>query len=65
VLQKVSERIMEVWDARKDPQEKVLCLFSVNSSKKYCGIAELSGPWDPQMEIDGWESSVNGPRYTG
>jgi hypothetical protein len=63
--QKVSERIMEVWKARKDPSEKVLCIFSVNGSKKYSGVAELSGPWDAQMTIDGWENSATGARCSG
>ncbi|KXT03646.1 hypothetical protein AC578_5131 [Pseudocercospora eumusae] len=55
VMAKVAERIMKIWDMRLDTNEKVLMLFSVNGSKKFCGIAEMSGPWDPNTPVDGWE----------
>ena len=55
VMAKVAERIMKIWDMRLDTNEKVLMLFSVNGSKKFCGIAEMSGPWDPNTAVDGWE----------
>ncbi|KXT07790.1 hypothetical protein AC579_4298 [Pseudocercospora musae] len=55
VMAKVAERIMKIWDLRLDTNEKVLMLFSVNGSKKFCGIAEMSGPWDPNTPVDGWE----------
>ena len=55
VMAKVAERIMKIWDMRLDTNEKVLMLFSVNGSKKFCGIAAMSGPWDPNVPVDGWE----------
>lgn len=55
VMQKVAERIMKVWNSREDSTEKVLFLFSVNGSKKYCGVAEMSGPWEENGHIPNWE----------
>ncbi|EME84477.1 uncharacterized protein MYCFIDRAFT_173460 [Pseudocercospora fijiensis CIRAD86] len=55
VMAKVAERIMKIWDMRHDTNEKVLMLFSVNGSKKFCGLAEMSGPWDPDTPVEGWE----------
>ncbi|KAI5361914.1 Putative YTH domain containing protein [Septoria linicola] len=54
VMAKISERIMSVWNERVDASEKVLFLFSVNGSKKFSGLAEVSGPWDPNSFIEGW-----------
>lgn len=60
-LDKVSRRIMVVWNARKYPQEKVLFLFAINGSKNYCGLAEMSGSYDPDSPVNGWQ----GPSCTG
>jgi hypothetical protein len=65
VLQKVSERIMKAWNAREHASEKVLFLFSVNGGKKYVGLAELSGPWDPNMEIEDWDNHADSPKCVG
>lgn len=65
VLEKVSERIMTAWNARKSPSEKVLFLFSVNGGKKYTGIAEMRDKWDREMVIDGWEENTDGPGCVG
>ncbi|KAI9838343.1 MAG: hypothetical protein M1819_005611 [Sarea resinae] len=35
--------IQQVWDMRKGA-DKVVLIFSVNNSQKFCGLAELSGP---------------------
>ncbi|KAK4554685.1 hypothetical protein LTR86_008187 [Recurvomyces mirabilis] len=58
-LDKVSERIMKIWDARKDKQEKVLLLFAVVSSGQFCGVAEMSGPWDKNHSIEGWNDDTH------
>ncbi|KAK3676055.1 hypothetical protein LTR78_004247 [Recurvomyces mirabilis] len=58
-LDKVSERIMKIWDARKDKQEKVLLLFAVTSSGQFCGVAEMSGPWDKNHSIEGWNDDTH------
>lgn len=57
VMEKVAERIMKVWDAREKASEKVLFLFSVNGSKKYCGVAEMSAPWEREDKIQDWEEN--------
>nr|POE74647.1 hypothetical protein CFP56_37178 [Quercus suber] len=56
-LDKVSRRIMVVWNARHSPEEKVLLLFAVNGSKSYCGLAEMSGSYDPEDSVDGWQGN--------
>jgi len=58
-LDKVSERIMRIWDARKDKKEKVLFLFAITGSKQFCGIAEMSGPWDKNHSIEGWKDATH------
>ena len=45
-MEKVGTRIMRLWDARKSPEDKVFLIFSVNGYKSYCGLAEMSGPFD-------------------
>ncbi|KAK5119759.1 hypothetical protein LTR85_007335 [Meristemomyces frigidus] len=64
-LEKVSERIMQVWDARRDPKEKVLFLFAINGARNFCGIAEMSGPWDASGHIDGWSEKTKGAGSVG
>lgn len=54
-MEKVAQRIMGVWEARHEASEKVLFLFSVNGSKKFCGVAEMCGPWKPDDNIPNWE----------
>lgn len=48
---------MGVWDARKDPSEKVFFLFAVNGSKSYCALAEMKGRYDTDGHIEGWRGS--------
>lgn len=57
VMAKVAERITKVWEAREKTAEKVLFLFSVNGSKKFCGVAEMSGAWNRDDSIVEWESN--------
>lgn len=56
---------MGVWDARQHVNEKVLFLFAINGMKQFCGLAEMSGPWDPEAHIDGWEDNSAGAGSTG
>lgn len=64
-LEKVSERIMEVWNARKDKSEKVLLLAAVNAGKQFCGLAEMTGPWNPNAKLDGWRDPASGAGSLG
>jgi hypothetical protein len=64
-MEKVSERIMKVWDAKPDPSHKILLLFSVNGGKRYSGLAELTGPWDPRASIVGWTKNPEGNSCVG
>lgn len=64
-IEKVSERISDVYEARHSPNEKVIFLFSVNGSKKFCGLAEMSGPWDTSDVIHGWEESSQSANVKG
>ena len=64
-LEKVCERIMTVWNARKNPTEKVLFLFALNGSKQFCGLAEMSGPWEADAVVDGWVDESNGSGNVG
>ncbi|KAF2215128.1 hypothetical protein CERZMDRAFT_105035 [Cercospora zeae-maydis SCOH1-5] len=57
VMAKVSERIMAVWNRCNGTSQKVFFLFSVNGSKKFSGLAELTGPWDKQSFVDGWSEN--------
>ncbi|KAK3618943.1 hypothetical protein LTR22_026175 [Elasticomyces elasticus] len=59
-LKAISERIMKVWESRRDPKEKVFFLFSINGQKQFCGLAELSGPWDPEALVEGWTDPSGG-----
>ncbi|KAK0324996.1 hypothetical protein LTR82_003982 [Friedmanniomyces endolithicus] len=53
-LETISKRISTVWNARRDPAEKVFFLFSINGQKQYCGLAEVCGPWNRETLIEGW-----------
>ncbi|KAK0338257.1 hypothetical protein LTR91_015167 [Friedmanniomyces endolithicus] len=53
-LETISKRINMVWNARREPTEKVFFLFSINGQKQYCGLAEVCGPWSPDTLIEGW-----------
>jgi hypothetical protein len=64
-MQKVAERIAVIYKARGDPREKVIFLFSVNSSKKFCGMAEMAGEWDPNGSIDNWQENPESARVEG
>lgn len=57
VIQKVAQRISKVWESRSIEGEKILFLFSVNGSKRYSGIAELSGDWIGNDSMEDWENS--------
>ncbi len=59
-LRPISERIMQIWDARVEDTEKVFFLFSINGTKQYCGLAEVSGPWNPNMQVEGWTDPSSG-----
>lgn len=64
-MERISERIMSVWNERVDASEKVLFLFSVNGSKKFSGLAEVSGPWDPNSFIEGWVENLESHGCSG
>lgn len=64
-IEKSSMRIMEVWDARKDPREKILFLFAVSGSGRFCALAEMSGPWDPNGHIECWQETDSGAGSVG
>jgi len=64
-LEAVSKRIMHVWESREHRSEKVLFLFAINGTKQFCGVAEMSGPWDPQGQVDGWVEGTNGAGNVG
>lgn len=51
----VNERIMKIWTDKADKGDKVYFLFSVNSSKQFCGLAEMVGPVQPTGVIRGWK----------
>ncbi|KAK3110396.1 hypothetical protein LTR53_015364 [Teratosphaeriaceae sp. CCFEE 6253] len=51
---------MQIWDARVEDTEKVFFLFSINGTKQYCGLAEVSGPWNPNMQVEGWTDPSSG-----
>lgn len=53
-MRKVADRIMQVWEAREDPAEKVIFLFSINGSKRFAGLAEMCGPYNPEDSIADW-----------
>ena len=53
-MRKVADRIMQVWEAREDPAEKVIFLFSINGSKRFAGLAEMCGPYNPDDSIADW-----------
>lgn len=54
-LEVVSQRIMSVYNARKDTsKERVLFLFAVSGSKQFCGLAEMKGRWNPEIKIEGF-----------
>lgn len=56
---------MAIYKARGDPREKVVFLFSVNGSKKFCGLAEMCGSWDPLGIIHGWKENDGGAKVYG
>ena len=41
---------MTVWEARGSSSEKVIFLFSINGSKKFCGAAEMSSEWNREVD---------------
>lgn len=56
---------MAIYKARGDPREKVIFLFSVNGSKKFCGMAEMSGEWEDTGPIDDWTDNPDGAKAHG
>lgn len=63
-MDKVSERIMEVYNSRS-PTQKLLFMFSVIGGKKFSGLAEMSGPWDPSHFLSDWLLNPACPPCTG
>ncbi|KAI6888326.1 hypothetical protein KC360_g1004 [Hortaea werneckii] len=65
-LDVVSQRIMTVYNARHDTtKEKVLFLFAVSGSKQFCGLAEMSGRWNPVEQVEGFAPNPSGARNVG
>ncbi|KAI7368333.1 hypothetical protein KC354_g2755 [Hortaea werneckii] len=65
-LDVVSNRIMQVYDSRKDKKkEKVLFLFAVSGSKQFCGLAEMTGKWNPDKIFEGFAPNSSGARNVG
>ena len=64
-MDRVASRIMRLWNARKDDEDFVLLLFSINGGKSYCGLAKLTGPWIPGISIEGWVGEEGGSRVMG
>ncbi|KAI7277650.1 hypothetical protein KC345_g6495 [Hortaea werneckii] len=66
-LEVVSQRIMSVYNARKDTtKEKVLFLFAVSGSKQFCGLAEMKDRWHPEIKIEGFTpNNANGSKNIG
>lgn len=64
-IEKVTERIMGYYNERKDPSEKIIFLFSVNGSKKFCGLAEMTGSWNRTGSVAGWTENVDGNKVVG
>lgn len=65
-LDVVSHRIMQVYNARKDEnKEKVLFLFAVSGSKQFCGLAEMSGKWQPETMFEGFAPNSSGAKNVG
>jgi len=56
---------MEIWDAREHASQKILFLFAVNAHKHFCGVAEMSGPWDPEGAVSVWEEGDKGAASVG
>ncbi|RMY91883.1 hypothetical protein D0864_05990 [Hortaea werneckii] len=66
-LEVVSQRIMSVYNARKDTtKEKVLFLFAVSGSKQFCGLAEMKDRWHPEIKIEGFTpNNASGSKNIG
>lgn len=55
-MDRVANRIMEFWKARSGKKDKVLLVFSVNGQKSYCGLAEMSGPFElDDSKVEGFK----------
>ena len=61
-LEKVSMRLMDLWNKR-EKGEKIYFLFAVNSSSAFCGLAEMSGPWDKDARIEAWAENAKSSAY--
>ncbi|KAH9810920.1 hypothetical protein Tdes44962_MAKER05947 [Teratosphaeria destructans] len=64
-IENSSKRIMELWDAREQKDDKLVLLLSVNAAQQYCGLAEIVGPWDPELRVDGWMERTGGAGVVG
>ncbi|OTA32965.1 hypothetical protein BTJ68_07208 [Hortaea werneckii EXF-2000] len=66
-LEVVSQRIMDVYNARKDTtKERVLFLFAVSGSKQFCGLAEMKDRWHPEIKIEGFTpNNASGSKNIG
>lgn len=64
-MDRVANRIMEFWEARSGNKDKVLLIFSVNGQKSYCGLAEMSGPWElDESKVQGFKMKKDGASKT-
>ena len=59
-LEKVSERIENVWHDRGAAGEKVFLLFAVNGTKQYCGLAEMTGTYQRNGTVESWTAGDKG-----
>ncbi|KAI9880440.1 MAG: hypothetical protein M1830_003082 [Pleopsidium flavum] len=46
--------LQRAWNLRKHNGQKIILIFSVNGSQKYCGMAEMSGPVNPDARPTIW-----------
>ncbi|KAF6221379.1 hypothetical protein HO133_002234 [Letharia lupina] len=59
---KGANRVLQnAWESRK-PGEKIIFMFSITHryGGKYCGLAEMSGPFDPEREVNIWTEGLQG-----
>ena len=53
-MDKVGERINNLWYERETANDSLLLLFSINGQKCYCGLAMMRGPWKIGGVLDEW-----------
>ncbi|KAF2770536.1 hypothetical protein EJ03DRAFT_350372 [Teratosphaeria nubilosa] len=64
-IENSSKRIMQLYNAREQKDDKLVLLFSVNATQQYCGLAEIVGPWEPKLRVDGWMERTGGAGVVG